>query len=139
MKDESQANPLFLVRDINHGGPLLVELSTPNRFQDAKKFKIGHTVCVTDGTFHAFPDGRNGFRITDPHKLEVSKAHVNLFSMLFSDGETQILPVSVRKLRELNGWLRRRSDAGELMRCNYCNRQCENQCGACKSQYCSKV
>lgn len=71
MKDESQTHPLYLVRDINHGGPLLVELFTPDRFKDAEKFKIGYTVCVTDGTFHAFPDGKNGFRITDPKKIEV--------------------------------------------------------------------
>jgi hypothetical protein len=62
--------PIYAVTDVNRG-PLLVDLYTPDPFKDAAKFKVGHTLCITDGTIHAFPDGRNGFRIVDPTKIEV--------------------------------------------------------------------
>jgi len=110
--------PVYGVRDVTRTR-FVVALYTPNPDEDAKKFKVGHTVCITSARPHRFLDGHLGFRIEDPNTIEV-------------------LPASLTELWELNAGLRSRSDRGDLQKCNVCNEASKQGCAVCKSRYCSR-
>jgi hypothetical protein len=62
--------PVYAVRDTTRTR-FVVALYTPDPQRDARKFEIGHTLCITSARPHQFLDGQTGFRIEDPSTIEV--------------------------------------------------------------------
>lgn len=61
---------VFLVKDITQT-EFVVTISTPNPSKDTRDFEIGHTLCMTSACLHRYLDGMIGFRINNPHTIEV--------------------------------------------------------------------
>ncbi|KAF8989488.1 hypothetical protein BDQ17DRAFT_1434421 [Cyathus striatus] len=111
--------PIFKVEDKLPGHFWMVTFYTDNSWEDARDCRPGRLICIRNGRPMQFADGTCGYRIDDPSTVIV-------------------LPCKMRKLREINEYLRQRYNEGLLLTCVACNLPVAMGCRKCKTRYCSR-